>query len=86
MTSFDAMIDRFFPRRTAMRTTITLDDDLLAKARDFSGIQETSALLQQALKRMVESEASRRLARFGGSSPKLKAIPRRRSGSVDDPC
>ncbi|MDR2239016.1 MAG: type II toxin-antitoxin system VapB family antitoxin [Zoogloeaceae bacterium] len=67
-----------------MRTTVTLDDDLLAKARDFSGIQETSALLQSALKRMVESEASRRLARFGGSSPKLKSIPRRRSEVVGD--
>ena len=68
-----------------MRTTITLDDELVAKAKDFSGIQETSALLQQALKQMVEIEASRRLARMGGSSPELKPVPRRRSDPVDDP-
>ncbi|CAM4258824.1 Antitoxin [Bordetella tumbae] len=68
-----------------MRTTITLDDELVAKAKDFSGIQETSALLQQALKQMVEIEASRRLARMGGSSPDLNPVPRRRSDPVDDP-
>jgi Arc/MetJ family transcription regulator len=67
-----------------MRTTVTLDDALLEKARDFSGIQETSALLQSALKRMVESEASRRLARLGGSSPKFKPVARRRSETVND--
>lgn len=68
-----------------MRTTVTLDDDLVEKAREFSGIKETSVLIQQALKRMVQSEASRRLAKMGGSSPNLKPIPRRRSEAVDDP-
>lgn len=68
-----------------MRTTVTLDDDLVSKAREFSGIQETSALLQQALKSLVEREAARRLARLGGASPDLKPIPRRQSEPVDDP-
>ncbi|KAA0892715.1 type II toxin-antitoxin system VapB family antitoxin [Pusillimonas sp. ANT_WB101] len=62
-----------------MRTTVTLNDKLLARARCFTGIQETSALLQLALRLMVEREAAQRLARLGGSSPDLKPIPRRQS-------
>lgn len=62
-----------------MRTTITLDDELVATAREFSGIEETSALVRLALKRFVESEAARRLARLGGSDPDATIAPRRRS-------
>jgi Arc/MetJ family transcription regulator len=61
-----------------MRTTITLDDELLAKAEAYTGIREKSALIREALKRLVEREAARRLARLGGSEPDLEAIPRRR--------
>lgn len=67
-----------------MRTTVTLDDDLLEKARAYTGIQETSALVQQALINLVQREAARRLAKLGGSSPKLKQAPRRRSEVPDD--
>ncbi len=62
-----------------MRTTITLDDELVATAREFTGIEETSALVRLALKRFVESEAARRLARLGGSDPDATIAPRRRS-------
>ena len=61
-----------------MRTTLTLDDELLAKAQEYTGIREKSALLREALKALVEREAARRLARLGGSQPDLAAIPRRR--------
>jgi Arc/MetJ family transcription regulator len=61
-----------------MRTTIVLDDDLLDKAQSFSGIQEKSSLVRLALTRYVETEASRRLARLGGTNPDLVAPPRRR--------
>ena len=61
-----------------MRTTVTLDDELLAKAQSYTGIQEKSALIREALKRLIEREAARRLARLGGSMPDLKPIPRRR--------
>jgi Arc/MetJ family transcription regulator len=60
-----------------MRTTITLDDELLAKAQFYTGIREKSALVQFALKAFVEREAARRLARLGGSEPDLASIPRR---------
>jgi Arc/MetJ family transcription regulator len=61
-----------------MRTTVTLDDELLAKAQKYTGIEEKAALVNVALKALVEREAARRLARLGGSAPGLKAPPRRR--------
>ena len=64
-----------------MRTTVALDDELLAKARAYTGVQENSALLREALKALIERESARRLARLGGSEPQIKSIPRRRSGS-----
>ncbi|MCJ7526520.1 MAG: type II toxin-antitoxin system VapB family antitoxin [Methyloceanibacter sp.] len=61
-----------------MRTTLALDDKLLAKAQAFTGLQEKSALIREALKALIERESARRLARLGGSEPKLAAPPRRR--------
>lgn len=61
-----------------MRTTIALDDDLLAKARAFTGLKEKSALVREALKALIERESARRLARLGGSEPELATAPRRR--------
>ncbi|MBG0796619.1 type II toxin-antitoxin system VapB family antitoxin [Methylocystis sp. L43] len=62
-----------------MRTTIALDDELVAKAQDFTGLTEKSALIREALKALIERESARRLARLGGSEPQLQDIPRRRS-------
>jgi Arc/MetJ family transcription regulator len=64
-----------------MRTTLALDDKLLEKAEFYTGINEKSALVREALKALVEREAARRLARLGGSEPYLKKIPRRRPKS-----
>jgi len=61
-----------------MRTTLALDDDLLAKAVAFTGLTEKSALIREALKALIERESARRLARLGGSEPQLRAVPRRR--------
>ncbi len=60
-----------------MRTTVVLDDELLARAQEFTGIREKSALIRAALRALVEREAARRLARLGGSEPDLAAIERR---------
>ena len=65
-------------RGREMRTTLALDDELLADAEFYTGIREKSALVREALKALVEREAARRLARLGGSQPDLKPIPRRR--------
>lgn len=61
-----------------MRTTITLDDELLARAEQLTGLHEKSTLIREALKALIEREAARRLARLGGSLPDAKAPPRRR--------
>ncbi len=64
-----------------MRTTITIDDDLIEAASELTGINERSALIRQALLELVRLESSRRLARLGGTCPNLKAVPRRRSAA-----
>ena len=61
-----------------MRTTVTLDDELLAKAQEYTGVRERSALLREALKALIEREAARRLARLGGTMPHLVSPLRRR--------
>lgn len=61
-----------------MRTTLALDDELVAKAQQFTGLKEKSALVREALRALIERESARRLARLGGSEPDLKAVPRRR--------
>ncbi len=61
-----------------MRTTIAIDDELFAKAQEFAGVTEKSAVMREALKAFVEREAARRLARMGGTQPNAKAPPRRR--------
>jgi Arc/MetJ family transcription regulator len=62
-----------------MWTTVTLDDDLMAKARSYTGLKETSSVLRAALTALVEREAARRLARLGGTEPNLRAVRRRRT-------
>ena len=64
-----------------MRTTLALDDELLAEAQEFTGLKEKSALVREALKALIEREAARRLSRLGGSEPKLTAIRRRRTAT-----
>jgi Arc/MetJ family transcription regulator len=62
-----------------MRTTLALDDTLIAKAQAFTGLKEKSALIREALTALIERESARRLALLGGSEPKASSAPRRRS-------
>ncbi len=64
-----------------MRTTVTLDDALLARAEQLCGDLERSALLKEALRALVQRESARRLAALGGSEPELEPIPRRQSAA-----
>ena len=61
-----------------MRTTLNLDDALLDEARKLSGLEERTALIHEGLRALIARESARRLARLGGSEPRLRAIPRRR--------
>ncbi|MEE8433651.1 MAG: type II toxin-antitoxin system VapB family antitoxin [bacterium] len=61
-----------------MRTTIKLDQQLLAEARQMTGIKERTALLHAGLRALIERESARRLALLGGSEPQLTPVSRRR--------
>jgi Arc/MetJ family transcription regulator len=61
-----------------MRTTVTIDDDLLAKAAELTGVKENVALLRQGLQTLIRVESARRLAALGGTDPRAEAAPRRR--------
>ncbi len=61
-----------------MRTTIALNDELVAKAQEFTGIKEKSSLIQEALRALIAREAASRLAILGGSEPDLQPVSRRR--------
>jgi Arc/MetJ family transcription regulator len=61
-----------------VRTTITLDDELVRTAQEYTGVTEKTALIREALKSLIQKEAARRLAALGGSSPGMADIPRRR--------
>ncbi|MEN8260187.1 MAG: type II toxin-antitoxin system VapB family antitoxin [Pseudomonadota bacterium] len=65
-----------------MRTTLKIDDDLLAEARRITGLNEKVALVREGLRALIERESARRLAKLGGTEPRLKSVRRRHS---DDP-
>jgi len=65
-----------------MRATVALDDELVRKAQEFSGVNERTALLRESLKALIHLGASRRLAAVGGTEPDLKAIKRVRAGKL----
>ena len=61
-----------------MRTTLKIDDQLLAKAQQITGVTGKSVLVQEGLKALIERESAKRLARLGGSQSNLQSVPRRR--------
>jgi Arc/MetJ family transcription regulator len=61
-----------------MRTTVNIDEALLAEAQRLTGQRERTTLIREGLKALIERESARRLARLGGSDPGAKRVPRRR--------
>lgn len=61
-----------------MRTTMNLDDALMARAQELVGPMDRTALVHVALKALIEREAARRLAALTGTEPQLQDVPRRR--------
>ena len=62
-----------------MRTTITVDDELLQEAADVTGEATTSTLVRLGLEALVLRESTRRLARLGGTDPAASVASRRRT-------
>jgi Arc/MetJ family transcription regulator len=64
-----------------MRTTVTIDDELFAKATKLAGPLDRSARVREGLKALIERESAKRLPRLGGTQPNLGVAPRRRGES-----
>ena len=63
-----------------MRATVSLDDDLLETAHEYTGLTERAELLREALKALIAREAGRRLLALSGTAPKIKNVRRLRVG------
>jgi Arc/MetJ family transcription regulator len=61
-----------------MRTTINIDDTLLAEAARLTGVNEKTSLVRMALEHLVARESAKRLAALGGTEKKLRPVERRR--------
>ena len=61
-----------------MRTTLVIDEKLLDRARELTGIREKTALVRAGLEALIAREAGKRLAKLGGTQPAISYIPRRR--------
>lgn len=64
-----------------MRATVALDDELLRRAHEYTGVTERAELLREALKALIAREAGRRLVALAGTAPALESVPRRRAGA-----
>lgn len=62
-----------------MRTTLNIDEEILKKASQLTGIKEKTALVKLGLEALIARESSKRLAKLGGTEKDLRSIPRRRS-------
>jgi Arc/MetJ family transcription regulator len=61
-----------------MRTTLNIEDDLIAKASKMTGIKEKTRLVRLGLESLIARESGKRLAKLGGTEKQLKSVPRRR--------
>ncbi len=62
-----------------MRTTINIEDDLIRRAAELTGIREKTSLVRLGLETLIARESGKRVARLGGTEKKLETIPRRRA-------
>lgn len=60
-----------------MQTTLDIDDQLLKRAGELTGVHEKTQLVRLGLEALISRETAKRLARLGGSEPQLKDIRRR---------
>jgi len=68
-----------------MRTTLNIDESLLGRATELSGLREKTAVVRAGLEALVARESARRLAALGGSDKAARAVPRRRSRAARKP-
>ena len=61
-----------------MRTTLNIDDALLGRATELTGLDEKTAVVRAGLEALIARESARRLAALGGTDRRVRRIPRRR--------
>jgi Arc/MetJ family transcription regulator len=61
-----------------MRTTLNIDEGLLRKAAELTGVSEKTSLVRRGLEALIARESARRLAELGGTEKKLSPVRRRR--------
>ena len=61
-----------------MRTTLNIDDEILKKASELTGIWEKTLLVKLGLEALIAKESSKRLAALGGTEKEVQDIPRRK--------
>ncbi|MBT8043079.1 MAG: type II toxin-antitoxin system VapB family antitoxin [Pontiella sp.] len=64
-----------------MKTTLNIDDKIMAEAARLTGIKEKTTLVRRGLEALIAQESSHRLAALGGSEKDIKPVPRRRSAA-----
>jgi len=65
-----------------MRTTLNIEDKLLDKAANLTGIKEKTSLVRLGLEALIARESAKRLAKLGGTEKELKMIPRRKAVGI----
>jgi hypothetical protein len=65
-----------------MRSTLNIDDEMLREAAALTGEKEKTALVRMGLEALIARESARRLARLGGTQPRLSSVRRRRPRSA----
>ncbi len=66
-----------------MRTTVTIDDALYAKALEMADTNmDKSDIFREAIKTFVRVQSAKRLAALGGTMPEIQDVPRRREEPV----
>ncbi len=61
-----------------MRASVALDDELMRRAQEYTGLTERTAILREALRALIEREAGRRLLALAGTMPDLEDVRRQR--------
>jgi Arc/MetJ family transcription regulator len=64
-----------------MRTTLNIDDNILSRAAELTGVGEKTALVRMGLESLIAQRSAKRLAALGGTEPKARRVPRRRPKS-----
>ena len=62
-----------------MRTTLIIDEVLLARARELTGLRAKTAVIHAGLRALIERAYARRLVALGGTEPRLRANPHHRT-------